>query len=95
MGLINGGNVTIWIDEVVLARMPETPSPVVVTAISLAMPLIQASLGVKTLYRRTLRALKNFARSLRYLVFPNFPMPNYTTLFSGQKCLILSCRFFA
>ncbi|KAF1008361.1 MAG: hypothetical protein E5299_01968 [Burkholderia gladioli] len=49
--------------------------------------LIQALLGVKTVYRRTLRALQGFTQTLRDLVFPSLPVPNYTTLCRRAKTL--------
>ncbi|KAF1004445.1 MAG: hypothetical protein E5299_02387 [Burkholderia gladioli] len=36
-GLINRGNVTIWIDEAVLAKIPEMPYPHVVTRVYTAI----------------------------------------------------------
>ncbi|KAF1016709.1 MAG: hypothetical protein E5299_00425 [Burkholderia gladioli] len=50
-------------------------------------PLIQALLGVKTVYRLTLRALQGFTQSLRDLAFPSLPVPNYTTLCRRAKTL--------
>ncbi|KAF1016646.1 MAG: hypothetical protein E5299_00445 [Burkholderia gladioli] len=38
--------------------------------------LIQALLGVKTVYRLTLRALQGFTQSLRDLAFPSLPVQN-------------------
>ncbi|KAF1012680.1 MAG: hypothetical protein E5299_01112 [Burkholderia gladioli] len=56
--------------------------------------LIQALLGVKTVYRLTLRALQSFTQSLRDLAFQSLPVPNYTTLCRRAKCLMSNCRSF-
>ncbi|MEX3592620.1 MAG: transposase, partial [Burkholderia sp.] len=76
-GLINRGNITIWIDEAVLARIPDT-IPTRGRPCLYDDTLIQALLGVKTVYRLTLRALQGFTQSLRDLAFPSLPVPNYT-----------------
>ncbi|KAF1012891.1 MAG: hypothetical protein E5299_01046 [Burkholderia gladioli] len=85
-GLINWGNVTIWIDESVLARIPDA-IPTRGRACLYGNMLIQALLGVKTVYRPTLRAPQGFTQSLRDLVFPSLPMPNYSTLCRRAKML--------
>ncbi|KAF1014297.1 MAG: IS5 family transposase ISBam3 [Burkholderia gladioli] len=54
-GLINRGNVTIWIDEAVLARRADA-IPTYRRPCLYGDTLIQALLGVKTVYRLTLRA---------------------------------------
>ncbi|KAF1010660.1 MAG: hypothetical protein E5299_01612 [Burkholderia gladioli] len=54
---------------------------------SIGDTLIQALLGVKTVYRLTLRALQGFTQSLRDLAFPCLPVPNYTTLCRREKTL--------
>ncbi|MEX3592823.1 MAG: transposase, partial [Burkholderia sp.] len=69
-GLINRGNVTIWIDEAVLARIPDA-IPTRGRPCLYGDTLIQALLGVKTVYRLTLRALQGFTQSLRDLAFPS------------------------
>ncbi|KAF1010284.1 MAG: IS5 family transposase ISBam3 [Burkholderia gladioli] len=56
--------------------------------------LIQALLGVKTVYRRTLRALHGFTQSLRDLAFPSLPVPNYTTLCRRAKTLDVELPIF-
>ncbi|KAF1016698.1 MAG: IS5 family transposase [Burkholderia sp.] len=86
--LINWGNVTIWIDEAVLARIPDA-IPTRGRPCLYGDALIQALLGVKTVYRRTLRALQSFTQSLRDLAFPSFPVPHYTTLCRREKTLDL------
>ncbi|XDJ35121.1 MAG: IS5 family transposase [Burkholderia sp.] len=85
-GLISRGNVTIWIDEAVLARMPDA-IPTRGRPCVYGDTLIQALLGVKTVYRLTLRALQGFTQSLRDLAFPSLPVPNYTTLCRRAKTL--------
>ncbi|KAF1016459.1 MAG: IS5 family transposase ISBam3 [Burkholderia gladioli] len=84
-GLINRGNVTISIDEAVFARIPDA-IPARSRPCLYGDTLIQALLGVKTVYRLTLRALQGFTQSLRDLeAFPSFPVPNYTTLCRRAK----------
>ncbi|KAF1010509.1 MAG: hypothetical protein E5299_01650 [Burkholderia gladioli] len=92
-GLINRGNVTIWIDEAILARIPDAIH-------TRGRPclygdaLIQALLGVQTVYRLTLRALQGFTQSLRDLAFPSLPVPNYTTLCRRAKTLDVELPIF-
>ncbi|KAF1018181.1 MAG: transposase [Burkholderia sp.] len=85
-GLINRGNVTIWIDKAVLARIPDA-IPTRGRPRLYGDTLIQALLGVKTVYRLTLRAQQGFIQSLRDLPFPSFPVPNYITLCRRTKTL--------
>ncbi|MEX3593080.1 MAG: transposase, partial [Burkholderia sp.] len=85
-GLINRGNVTIWIDEAVFAKIPDA-IPARGRPCLYGDTLIQALLGVKTVYRRTLRALQRFTQSLLDLAFPILPVPNYTTLCRRAKTL--------
>ncbi|XDJ36158.1 MAG: IS5 family transposase [Burkholderia sp.] len=85
-GLINRGNVTIWIDEAVLASIPDA-IPTSGRPCLYGDTLIQTLLGVKTVYRLTLRALQGFTQSLRDLAFPSLPVPNYTTLCRRAKTL--------
>ncbi|KAF1016579.1 MAG: hypothetical protein E5299_00504 [Burkholderia gladioli] len=84
--LINRWIVTIWIDEAVLARIPNT-IPTRGRPCLYGDALIQALLGVKTVYRLTLRALQGFTQSLRDLAFPGVPVPKYTTLCRRAKTL--------
>ncbi|RQR43029.1 IS5/IS1182 family transposase, partial [Burkholderia sp. Bp9126] len=78
-GLINGGNVSMWIDEAALVCIPDVES-------ARGRPrlysdaLIQARLGLKTVFRLPLRALQGFAQSLHELAFATLLVPNYTTL---------------
>ncbi|KAF1009346.1 MAG: IS5 family transposase ISBam3 [Burkholderia gladioli] len=85
-GLINRENITIWIDEAVLARIPDF-IPARGRPCLYGDTLIQALLGVKTVYRLTLRALQGLTQSLRDLAFPSLPVPNDTTLFRWAKTL--------
>ncbi|KAF1018047.1 MAG: hypothetical protein E5299_00117 [Burkholderia gladioli] len=78
---------TIWIDEAVLASMPNAIYLHVVARVCTAVHLIQALLCVKTVYRRTLCGLQGFAYSLCDLAFPSLPVPNYTTLCLRAKTL--------
>ncbi|KAF1012115.1 MAG: hypothetical protein E5299_01257 [Burkholderia gladioli] len=93
-GLISRGNVTIWIDEAVLARMPDA-IPTRGRPCVYGDTLIQALLGVKTVYRPTLRALQGFTQSLRDLAFLSLPASNYTPSVAGHKRLMSNCRSFA
>lgn len=73
-GLINRGNVTMWIDETALAGMPDAE-------LTRGRPrlhsdaLIQALLGLKTAFRLPLRALQGFAQNLGDLAFATLPVP--------------------
>ncbi|KAF1008747.1 MAG: hypothetical protein E5299_01918 [Burkholderia gladioli] len=67
--LINRGNVTIWIDEAVLARIPDA-IPTRGPPSLYGDTLIQALLGVKTVYWLTKRAPQSFTQSLRNLRLP-------------------------
>ncbi|KAF1009286.1 MAG: hypothetical protein E5299_01888 [Burkholderia gladioli] len=59
--LINRRNVTIWIEEAVLARIPDA-IPTRGPPFLCSDTLIQVLLGVKTVYRQTLRALQGFTK---------------------------------
>ncbi|KAF1018089.1 MAG: IS5 family transposase ISBam3 [Burkholderia gladioli] len=85
--MINRRNVTIWIDEAVLARIHDAISTRGRPCLYGGDALIQALLGVKSVYRRTLRALQSFTQSLRDLAFPSLPVQNYTTLCRRAKTL--------
>lgn len=78
-GLINRGNVTMWIDDDALANMPAA-EPTRGRPRQYSDALIQALLGLKTVFRLPLRALQGFAQSLRDLAFADLPVPNYTTV---------------
>ncbi|KVZ78549.1 transposase [Burkholderia ubonensis] len=78
-GLINRGNVAMWIDEAALASAPDA-EPTCGRPRLYSDALSQALLGVKTVFRLPLRALQGFAQSLRDLAFATLPVPNYTTL---------------
>ncbi len=78
-GLIARGDVTMWIDQSVLASsgvgVSKRGRPCVYPD-----AVIQMLLGLKQVFRLPLRALQGFAMSLRKLAFANLPEPNYTTL---------------
>lgn len=78
-GLINRGNITMWIDDDVLANVPDT-EPTRGRPRLYSDALVQALLGLKTVFHLPLRALQGFAQSLRDLAFADLPVPNYTTV---------------
>ncbi|KGW80939.1 IS5 family transposase [Burkholderia pseudomallei] len=78
-GLINRGNITMRIDDDALANMPDT-EPTRGRSRLYSDALIQALLGLKTVFHLPLRALQGFAQSLRDLAFAELPVPNYTTV---------------
>ena len=78
-GLINRGNVTMWIDDNTLANMPDT-EPTRGRPRQYSDALIQALLGLKAVFHLPLRALQGFAQSLRDLAFAELPVPNYSTI---------------
>ena len=88
-GLIQRGNVSIWMDEAMFAAAPETSG-------QRGRPqaygdgLIQMLLAVKSVYRLPLRALQGFAQSLQCLALPALPVPNYSTLSRRAKALRVS-----
>lgn len=69
----------MWIDETALAGMPDA-EPTRGRPRLYSDALIQALLGLKTVFRLPLRALQGFAHSLRDRAFATLPVPNYTTL---------------
>ena len=88
-GLIQWGDVSIWMDEKMFASAPETSS-------QRGRPqaygdgVIQMLLALKSVYRLPLRALQGFAMSLRRLALPALPVPNYSTLSRRAKALWVS-----
>ncbi|RQR44460.1 IS5 family transposase, partial [Burkholderia sp. Bp9126] len=78
-GLINGGNVSMWIDEAALVCIPDV-EPARGRPRLYSDALIQARLGLKTVFCLPLRALQGFAQSLRELAFATLLVPHYTTL---------------
>lgn len=78
-GLINRGNVTMWIDQAALVSMPDA-EPMRGRPRLYSDALIQALLGLKAVFCLPLRALQGFAQSLRDLALATLPVPNYTTL---------------
>ncbi|KGX23854.1 transposase DDE domain protein [Burkholderia pseudomallei ABCPW 1] len=69
----------MWIDDDALANMPDT-EPTRGRSRLYSDALIQALLGLKTVFHLPLRALQGFAQSLRDLAFAELPVPNYTTV---------------
>ncbi|MDT4803019.1 IS5 family transposase ISBhu1 [compost metagenome] len=78
-GLIARGDVTMWIDQSVLASpgvgVSKRGRPCVYSD-----AVIQMLLGLKQVFRLPLRALQGFAMSLRKLAFADLPVPYYSTL---------------
>ena len=85
-GLIQRGNVSIWMDEAMFAAAPENSGrrgrPQ-----SYCDGVIQMLLILKSVYRLPLRALQGFAMSLQCLALPALPVPNYSTLSRRAKAL--------
>ena len=85
-GLIQRGDVSIWMDEEMFSAAPESSSqrrrPKVYYD-----GVIQMLLALKSVYRLPLRALQGFAMSLRRLALPALPVPNYSTLSRRAKAL--------
>lgn len=85
-GLIERGNVSIWMDEQMFTPRSETSS-------QRGRPqaycdgVIQMLLALKSVYRLPLRALQGFATSLQRLAMPGLPVPNYSTLSRRAKAL--------
>lgn len=88
-GLIERGNVSIWMDEEMFA-------PMAGASVQRGRPqaycdaVIQMLLALKSVYRLPLRALQGFAMSLRRLALPALPVPNYSTLSRRAKALRVS-----
>lgn len=88
-GLIERGNVSIWMDEQMFAPRSETSA-------QRGRPqaycdgVIQMLLTLKSVYRLPLRALQGFASSLRRLALPALQVPNYSTLSRRGKALRVS-----
>ncbi|KUY73966.1 transposase [Burkholderia cepacia] len=87
-GLINRGNITMWINDDALANMPDT-TPTRGRPRLYSDALIQALLGLKTVFHLPLRALQGFAQSLRDLAFADLPVPNYTTVCRRAQTLLV------
>lgn len=79
-GLINRGNVSMWIDQSELTRTPEHVPHRRGRPCVYADPTIQMLLTLKQVFRLPLRALQGFAQSQRDLAFAGLPVPNYTTV---------------
>lgn len=87
-GLINRGNITMWIDDDSLANMPDT-EPTRGRPRLYSDALIQALLGLKTVFHLPLRALQGFVQSLRELAFAELPVPSYTTVCRRARTLLV------
>ena len=85
-GLIERGNVTLWIDEKMFSPALQTPGrrgrPQ-----AYCNGMIQMLLTLKSVYRLPLRALQGFAQSLQCLALPALPVPDYSTLSRRAKAL--------
>ena len=79
-GLIERGNVTMWIDEDVLTNPAASAARRRGRPCIYADAAIQMLLGLKQVFRLPLRTLQGFAQSQRDLAFSGLPVPNYTTL---------------
>src|ERR1700738_4128033 len=79
-GLIERGNVTMWIDESVLTNPAASAARRRGRPCIYADAAIQMLLGLKQVFRLPLRALQGFAQSQRDLAFSGLPVANYTTL---------------
>jgi hypothetical protein len=79
-GLIERGNVTMWIDEGVLTNPATSPARKRGRPCIYADAAVQMLLGLKQVFRLPLRALQGFAQSQRDLAFSGLPVPNYTAL---------------
>jgi hypothetical protein len=74
-GLIERGNVTMWIDEGVLANPTASAARKRDWPCTYADAAIQLLLGLKQVFRLPLRALQGFAQSQRDLAFSGWPRP--------------------
>lgn len=79
-GLIARGDVTMWVEESLLAPPTKAKSPKRGHPRVYTDALIQGLLGLKQVFHLPLRALQGFTQSLRTLAYPTLPVPNYTTL---------------
>ena len=76
-GLIERGNVTVWMDERMFSPALQPPG-------QRGRPqaycdgVIQMLLALKSVYRLPLRALQGFAISLQQLALPGLLVPNYS-----------------
>ncbi|BET10865.1 hypothetical protein THI4931_19070 [Pandoraea sputorum] len=70
----------MWVEQSSLVPSAKTESPKRGRPPVYTDAPIQGLLGLKTVFHLQLRALQGFAQSLRTLVFPTLPVPNYTTL---------------
>lgn len=84
----------MWIDDAALASMPDV-EPTRGRPRLYSDGVIQALLGLKTVFRLPLRALQGFAQSLRDLAFATLLVPDYTTLCRRTQTLEVHCLSFA
>jgi hypothetical protein len=85
-GLIERGNVTIWMDEQMFAPVLQTPGQRGRPQ-AYSDTVIQMLLTLKSVYRLPLRALQGFATSLQRLAMADLAVPNYSTLSRRAKTL--------
>ncbi|WP_029525610.1 IS5 family transposase [Polaromonas glacialis] len=83
-GLIERGNVTVWMDERMFSPALQTPGG---RAQAYSDTVIQMLLTLKSVYRLPLRALQGFAISVQRLAMPDLAVPNYSTLSRRAKSL--------
>ncbi|KAF1018040.1 MAG: IS5 family transposase ISBam3 [Burkholderia gladioli] len=83
-GLINRGNVTIWIDEAVLARIPDA-IPTRSRPCLYGDALIEALLGVKTVYRLTVPNYTTFFHRAKRLIRTADPSRQRTDPFGCRQ----------
>jgi hypothetical protein len=81
-GLIARGDVTIWMGRDLWQRDAGAEAEAVKRGrpCVYADAVIQMLLGLKQVFRLSLRALQGFAGSMNKLAFADLPVPNYTTL---------------
>ena len=79
-GLTARGDVTMWIDEIVLRQVSEAGLARRGRPRVYSDAAIQMLLGLKQVFHLPLRAVQGVAFSLRKLAYPGLPVPNYTTL---------------
>ena len=83
-GLIERGNVTVWMDERMFLLVLQTPGRRGRRVQRHGNP---DALTLKSVYRLPLRALQGFTTSLQRLAMPDWVVPNYSTLRRRAKSL--------
>jgi hypothetical protein len=86
-GLIARGNVTMWIEQEELTKVPSAEPRGRGRPRDYTGAVIQMLLALKQVFRLPLRALQGFAQSQRDLAFADLPVPHYTTLSLRAKAL--------